>query len=353
MSLYTRKDSKKFWIKIIIEIPGKRPLRVQESTGTTDKVAAQEYHDRRKAELWAQARLGQKPRYTWEDAVCEFLKQTAHKRDHKGDIDRLKWLDQFLGGLYLDDINKQVIDKIKHAKRNRSAGTVNRYLATIRTILRKAEREWDWIDKAVHIRLLPEPSKRIRWITHEEADRLLKALPSHLSEIAAFALSTGLRQGNILGLEWSQIDMQRHVAWIHGDQAKGKRDIFVPLNEDALSVLRRQLGKHQQFVFTYQGDRLQGVDNETWKRALKKAGLTDFRFHDLRHSWASWHVMAGTSLQELMELGGWREIRMVLRYGHLSGDHLKKVAGNVTLPATLGLRSEPELKFIKGGKLSK
>ena len=68
---------------------------------------------------------------------------------------------------------------------------------------------------------------------------------------------------------------------------------------------------------------------EAFKRALKRAGITDFTFHDLRHTWASWHVMSGTSLQELMELGGWKSYEMVLRYAHLAPEHLKKAASRI------------------------
>jgi integrase len=66
-----------------------------------------------------------------------------------------------------------------------------------------------------------------------------------------------------------------------------------------------------------------------WKRALRRVGITDFRFHDLRHTWASWHVTNGTSLQELMELGGWKSYEMVLRYAHLAPDHLSRAAARI------------------------
>lgn len=350
MSLYKRKDSPYWWVKI--QIPG-RPA-VSESTRTEDRVAAQEYHDRRAAELWRQAKLKERPRHIWEEAVVEFLAQTAHKRDHDGDKARLRYLDAFFAGLYLDDHDalKGAVNRVKREKRERAAGTVNRYLATIRSVLRLAQRE-GMVDSVPHLRLLPEPQKRIRWITQEEAQRLLAALPAHLKPAAAFALATGLRQSNVFGLEWAQIDMQRHVAWIYSDQAKGKRDIAVPLNPDALAILKGQIGQHDRYVFTYAGKPMQRPDKETWRRACQKAGISDFRWHDLRHTWASWHVMNGTSLQELMELGGWRDIKMVLRYAHLSGEHLKKAASNVTIAATLELRGGHQLTVIDGGKTAK
>ena len=325
MSLYKRKDSQYWWVKITI--PGKPP--VQRSTGTEDKLAAQEFHDSLKAELWRVSRLGESPTYYWEDAVIRFLAETQHKRDHGGDKMRLKWLHPYLEGTPLQRIDRDMIEHVMQAKQHRKAGTVNRYLATIRTILRKAEREWGWIERSPVIRMRVEPRQRVRWITHEEATNLLAALPSHLALAAEFSLATGLRQANVLGLQWAQIDLERQHAWIHADQAKAKRDLAVPLNNQAMAVVRRCQGLHPDYVFTYRGKPIHGVDNLTWKRACRRAGITDFRWHDLRHTWASWHVQAGTSLQTLMELGGWACYEMVLRYAHLASGQLHAAAANI------------------------
>ena len=104
---------------------------------------------------------------------------------------------------------------------------------------------------------------------------------------------------------WEQIDMQRHCAWIHGDQAKAGKDIAVPLNDNAISVIREQIGKHPTHVFTYKGNPILKANKRGWRNALKRAGIENFRWHDLRHTWASWHVQNGTPLNALQELGGW------------------------------------------------
>ncbi len=124
--------------------------------------------------------------------------------------------------------------------------------------------------------------------------------------------------------------MSRRVAWIHPDEAKAGRAIGVPLNEDALDVLRRRLGRHRDYVFTYQGKPVDRCSTKAWKRALERAGIEQsFRWHDLRHTWASWHVQSGTPLQELMELGSWASYDMVLRYAHLAADHLRGAASRI------------------------
>ena len=110
----------------------------------------------------------------------------------------------------------------------------------IRSILRKAKNEWEWLDRIPNVRLYREPKQRIRFLTPDEARRLLTELPEHLREMAQFALMTGLRQRNVSYLRWNQVDMARRVAWIHPDEAKAGRANGVPLNESAMDGLRRR-----------------------------------------------------------------------------------------------------------------
>jgi len=93
----------------------------------------------------------------------------------------------------------------------------------------------------------------VRWITQNEENNLITQLPSHLADMTRFTLATGLRESNVLELEWSQIDLQRRVAWIHPDQAKAGKAIGVPLNDDAIAVIKSQIGKHSARIFTYKG----------------------------------------------------------------------------------------------------
>lgn len=118
-----------------------------------------------------------------------------------------------------------MIDKIVKAKLQEGVkpSTVNRMLEIIRAILRKTEREWEWLDKAPIIRLLKEENRRIRWITHEEVECLLKELPERLADMACFALATGLRMSNITRLKWKDVDLNRGHAWIHPDEAKATK----------------------------------------------------------------------------------------------------------------------------------
>jgi len=221
-----------------------------------------------------------------------------------------------------------MVDRITEAKLAEGVrnATVNRVLEVLRAILRKCVNEWEWLDRTPKIRMLKEPTRRIRFLSGEEAQRLLGALPPHLADMAAFTLATGLRRANITGLLWSQVDVVRRLAWIHPDQAKARRAIAVPLNAQALSLVTKQVGKHPTHVFSFRGKPLYQVSTKAWYQALERAGIHDFRWHDLRHTWASWHVQMGTPLFALQELGGWESTEMVRRYAHLSAAHLAPYA---------------------------
>lgn len=306
--------------------------RIRESTGTADRKAAQEYHDKLKAECWRVYQLGDKPRRPWQEAVIRWLKETEHKASHRDDVYHLRVLNPFLKDKYLQDINRDLLDFIIQQRKAKGVtnATVNRSLALVRSILRRAEREWLWLDKAPIVKLLPGPKQRIRWLTKEEAEKLLAELPMHLADMARFSLATGLRESNVTGLEWSQVDLERRCAWIHPDQAKARKAIAIPLNAEAILVLRKQLGKHLVRVFTYQGQSIKATSTRAWRLALERVGVSNFRWHDLRHTWATWHVQSGTPLHVLQELGGWSSYEMVRRYAHLSADHLAHYADRLS-----------------------
>lgn len=333
MSLFKRKDSPYWWIKIT---HNGRPI--QQSTGTDDKAKAEEYHDKLKAALWDQARLGIKPKYTWKDAVIRYLAETASKTTQVTDKSHLRWLDPYLQSLTLDQINRDLLDRImaKRMAEKVQNSTVNRTMEVVRAVLRKAAFDWEWIDRVPKVRMLPEPKRRIRWITKDEAERLIHALPDHLAAMVRLSLETGLRRANVTGLLWSQVDLVRRTAWIHPDQAKARKAIAVPLSAAAVIVIREQIGKHPTHVFSYKGNHVIQVNTKTWRATLAKVGITNFRWHDLRHTWASWHVQAGTPLHVLQELGGWECVEMVRKYAHFSSSHLAEYVDRLSSLQTVG-----------------
>lgn len=144
----------------------------------------------------------------------------------------------------------------------------------------------------------------------------------------------------------------RKCAWLHNDETKNQRSLSIPLNDDAIAILRQQQGKHGVYMFTYKGGRLKNANTKAWRKALDRAGIyqysdgekyptqedylfDDFRWHDLRHSWASMHTQNGTPLHVLQEMGGWSSPLMVQRYAHLANEHLQPYAGNSVITGTI------------------
>ena len=147
--------------------------------------------------------------------------------------------------------------------------------------------------------------------------------------MAIFSVATGLRAANVKGLEWSYVDLERRHVWIPGEKHKNGRPHSVPLNDMAMAVVLRQVGKHPRSVFTYRGEPVGQLSTRAWQAALKRAGIENFRWHDLRHTFATWHRQAGTPTHELQRLGGWKTAIMVDRYAHIAPEALQGAANRL------------------------
>ena len=344
MPIYKRNNG--IWYVDITTAGGRR---IRQSAGTKIREEAQKLHDKLAYELWQQQHLGQKPARLWEEAAVRWIKeQGSKKKSIRDDISRLRGLTKFKG-IFLHHLSRDfIMDTIGGL--SCSDSTKNRYLALIRAILNKAVKEWQWLDDVPKITLYREAKRRIRWLNRPEAERLVAALPEYMADMALFSLNTGLRQRNVLELKWEQINLSRKTAWIYPDEAKAGRAIGIALNQTALAVLEKQMGKHPSFVFTYPSGRpVKSISSRIWKNALAEAGITDFRWHDLRHTWASWLVQAGVPLAALQEMGGWESISMVQRYAHLAPEHLHEHAALLD-GAGLGFGTNQAHPKIGGGK---
>lgn len=321
MSLYRRNGI--YYAKF--DLPNGGEIRRSSKLKATEKNRrkAKEWHDRMQAELWNQKHLGLKPQRSWKEAVVKWMSEHKDQKSIRSTKCHLRWLDTFLRDMPLHKITRDVIEQIAEKKEAEgvSNATVNRHLEVVRAILRAACYDWEWIEKAPKVRMRKEPSRRVRYLTKEEHTRLLAELPSHLSAIVQFATATGLRAGNIVGLQWANVDMENRIAMVHGDEVKNGESLGIYLNADAMAVLDSLKGKHKTHVFSYRGKPINQPNTKAWREALKRAGIKNFRFHDLRHTWASWHVQNGTPLFAVQEQGGWKSPQMVRRYAHLSAEH--------------------------------
>lgn len=320
MSLYQRGAT--WWVYITHD-----GTRIRRSTGTTDRREAQRIHDQIKADLWQRRQSG----HRLTDAAAAWLKAAQRSEPER------YMLRAFLD-VYPDRPLSEITGlDIEHAIGDKSPATYTRYRNLILAILRTAAAA-GWISAAPRIASRRQPPGRIRWITREEWARLDAELPQHLRPLARFAIATGLRQANVLRLRWHEIDLGRRVMWVHADQAKARKPIGIPLSAEAIDVLRGQVGAHADWVFPYTNKRemvggkprvgpMREIGN-AFARACRRSGLHDFTWHDLRHTWATWHVMAGTPIEVLQKLGGWSDIRMVLRYAHFAPEYLSGWADN-------------------------
>jgi integrase len=319
-----------------VKLTGPDGTLLRRSLGTTDREKAEEAHDRLKAQLWDLKHLKRKPKRTWDEAALRWLKEKAHKKSLRDDVTRIRWFTKHLRGRTLDQVSRSLIDGlISRQLAKRSDRTKDLYVALIRAIFRKAMREWEWIETMPAFRTYSRGGKvRVRYLTQLQAQAVLARLPEHQREVVLFALTTGLRQRNILDLTWDRVDLDRRIVTIEAPDAKNGEAVGVPLNEAAMGVLERQLGKHKRNVFTFRGKPLRTANTRAWRGALKACGIRNFRWHDLRHTWATWLRQNDVPTWVLQELGGWKSAEMVRRYAHMSVKHLQPYADQLILEGT-------------------
>jgi integrase len=298
--------------------------RIRRSTGTTDKRQAQAYYERLRAEQWEHEKLGTPLIVTWGQALKKWVDT---KNPGLPDRYRLRRLDAPLSTpLPLSETD--VEPAMNNGTKPLSAGSWNRLIGLI-TVIHKLSNV-----TPPALRRKDTPSGRTRFLSKWQWAKLQKILKKEsplLEQAARFTLATGLRENNVIELQWAQVDLKRRLAFLYADQVKNRETLGVPLSDAALAVLKERRGENETWVFAHpdSGRPLYKASNRAWYQAVKKAGLKGFRWHDLRHTWASWAVMNGVSLRELMELGGWKTFSMVQRYSHLSKDHLAEAANRV------------------------
>jgi len=208
----------------------------------------------------------------------------------------------------------------------RKPATINREMACLRHIMSKAV-EWDIIErdpfkkgKSLHLK---ENNKRLRFLSEDEITRLLNACPPYLRNVVACAVNTGMRRGEMLSLKWDQV----RNGLIYLNKTKTNEARQIPIN-DALNAVFKEIRKKQQLkskhVFTYQGKRITDSVRVPFNTSMKRAGIVGFRFHDLRHTFASQLILHGGDLKDVQELLGHKSMTMTLRYAHLTQEHKKK-----------------------------
>ncbi|MCF6155360.1 MAG: site-specific integrase [Candidatus Brocadia sp.] len=206
--------------------------------------------------------------------------------------------------------------------------TANRLIATLFHMFTKAV-EWDMVEEEIlkrirKVKMLPENNRRLRYLSTEECQRLIDSCDKHLKPIVITALNTGMRKDEILGLKWDNVDLNAGFILLNQDQTKNSERKEIPINQTLRETLE---GITSQFDYVFvnplTGNRYDNV-KRSFNTALKKAEIRDFKFHDLRHTFASHLVMAGIDLTTVKELMGHKDFKMTLRYAHLAPSHKVK-----------------------------
>ena len=327
MGLYKRGEV--WWMDFVYK--GKR---YRKSTETEDKRLAQRIHDKVKGEIaegkWFETLPGEGKTFTemMDRYKDEYLRLKSHPKKYESLV---KSLLSFFGDFCITEITRSLVKEYKIRGEEKKIAT-NRELSVLRAVFNVAVKEWEWVkDNPVNkIKLWKESPGRVRYLSDEEFDQLLNECPDWLKPIVIVARHTGLRKENILSLTWSQVDLFRRLITI--EHTKNNERLSVPLNETLMDLFK-QLSKVRHIKSPYvfskaDGSRHHNSLNGFWK-AVKKAGLTDFRFHDLRHCFASALVQKGVDLYQVQRLLGHKSNTMTQRYVHLTSEHLRSAVNKL------------------------
>lgn len=321
---------------------------------------AKDWATKTEADMKAGRHFGQSKRHTFNDLANEYC-------PHSKDTERLNYWRGAFGSDMLDSITPARISKerdkllsgetqnfatpasgdseadAKRPKAKRSGATVNRYLAALSSCLAYGVKTLRWIERnsCEHIKKPKESDGRVRFLSDDERERLLTACRPHAELYMAVMLSltTGARKTEIMSLRWGQIDFKRQIITLN--KTKNGETRSIPLVGEAFTLLEerskvRSLTDDRIFPPTPKSKKGEYLDLETtWRAALKTAAITDFHWHDLRHTAASYLAMSGVSLVEIAKVLGHRTLAMVARYAHLSDEHI--VSTGEKLAARLGV----------------
>jgi integrase len=285
-------------------------------------------------------------KHTLKEMIDRYIKDIlpTKPKNMKNTLLHLTWWKEELGQYSLAEISPALVAEkrdilasgITKRHTQRSPSTVVRYMAALSHAFTIAVKEWGWLDDSPMRRVTKpkEPRGRVRFLSDEERSQLLteckKSESQYLYIAVVLALSTGARRMEILSLCWKDIDFNRQIITLH-ETKNGERRVL-PLTGHALELMR-DLSKvrHVNCKFLFPGKSLQApIDLRTpFENAVKRASITDFRWHDLRHSCASYLAMNGASLAEIAEILGHKTLQMVKRYAHLSDAHTSKVVARM------------------------
>lgn len=330
-----RKSGDKYVYRARVRVKGAVPRTATFPSKTLAKAWAQKLEVQIKENQYLPTM--QSHNHTLNDVIAEYK---TRAKDSKRPISettqiQLNVWDELIGAYTLNMITpERIYNTIKDIEaiptqsgNVKSPSTLNRYLAVLSAVLTFAVKELGWLHEnpAFKVSRRPEPKGRVRYLSDDERNRLIeqvkKAKNPFLYPAVMVAISTGARRNEILTLKWADVDLKRGWATLQKTKNGDRRGIA--LRGPALDAMK-ELYKHRlSDIWVFPNEFNSGPFNirKSWDRAVKDAGLVDFRFHDLRHTCASYLIMNGASLGEIADVLGHKTLQMVQRYAHISDQH--------------------------------
>lgn len=281
-------------------------------------------------------------KHSMADLITRYIETTLQTKPKSIESQKpqLEWWRDEIGYRLLADVTPSLLaecrDKLltQTTKREEplAPATVVRYMAALSHAFTIAVNEWEWLESnpMKKVKRPKEPRGRVRYLSDDEREQLFSACKESnnrfLYVVVVLATSTGMRLGEVMGLKWDDIDMNKGRIILH-ETKNGERRV-VPLVGKAQEEIRkhnkvRRLGS--DFVFPGRNGKKPACIRVAWNNAITKAEIKDFHFHDLRHSTASYLAMNGASLAEIADILGHKTLQMVKRYAHLSDSHVAGV----------------------------
>jgi len=299
---------------------------VRQSTGEVELEQAERYlakltESRRKEKVY-----GERLERTFDQAAARYINDYGHKRSMDRSIQALKSVMPYIGELALLQIHSESLAIWIETRKNAgiSAGTINRDIGVIRRVLSLSARLWrddkgrPWLDTAPMLPNVEGVKRKPRPISYAEQELLLKSLPDYLADMALFSLNTGLRDQEICGMKWSDEckvnGLDTTVFIISEERAKNEHERIVPLNSVALAIVASRRGNKSDFVFDYEGRKLDRINNRAWRKARESVNLAEVRVHDLRHTFGMRLRAAGVSFEDRQDLLGHHAGRITTHY---------------------------------------
>jgi integrase len=319
----TRRHGSAFWY-----IRGTvRGVTVDESTGLIERKDAEALRTRREWEITQGTVFGRRATARFIEAAVIYMETGGERRFlapiiHEIGAKPLAQIDQ----LTIERLAAKLYPDARPSTRNRQVYT------PISAVLKHAHARK--LCDNLKVERLKEPGERVRWLTHDEADKLLEACAGHIRPLVTFLLGTGARLSEALYLDWAQVNLAAaHVSFLDTKNGEARG---VPLHSRvvaALANLEHRLGRvflrpdGLPYAFKSDGG---GQIKTAFNGACRRAGIADFSPHDCRHTWATWHYRANRDLLALKKLGGWKSERMVMRYAHVNTGELAHTIKAIT-----------------------